>query len=112
MCQFEVEWEKFLCVWENVLCNAITLIEIKSVDPASGQNRDKIVSLLLTFFFSIFFWEHFVEEEKNKYLCQLSSSDHKEAQSVEKSVESVESSLNWMISPSRCLGSFHVLPCK
>lgn len=51
MCQFEVEWEKFLCAWENVLCNVITLIEIKSVDPASGKNRDKIISLLLIYFF-------------------------------------------------------------
>lgn len=64
MCQFEVEWEKFLCVWENVLCNAITLIEIKSVDPASGQNRDKIVSLLLTFFFLVFFFENTLWRKK------------------------------------------------
>lgn len=32
-----------------MLPNAVTLIEIKSVDPASGKNRDKIVSLLLIF---------------------------------------------------------------
>lgn len=49
MCWFEVEWEELLCEWESLLHNAIMLIEIKSVDPASGKNRDKIVTLLLFF---------------------------------------------------------------
>lgn len=49
MCCFEVEWEELLCEWKRLLRNAIMLIEIKSVDPASGKNRDKIVTLLLFF---------------------------------------------------------------
>lgn len=46
---FEVEWEKLPFEWEKLLCNAITLIETKSVDPASGKNRGQTVSLLFIF---------------------------------------------------------------
>lgn len=48
---FEAEWERLLCEWEKLLCNTITWIEIRSVYPASGKNRDKIVSLLVEVFF-------------------------------------------------------------
>lgn len=50
MCRFEAEWERLLCEREKLLCNAITLREIRSVDPVSVKNRDEIVSLHGEFF--------------------------------------------------------------
>lgn len=73
MCRFEAEWERLLREWEKLLCNAVTLRQIRSVDPASGKNRDKIVSLHVEFFFENSLW-------RRKNLCQLSSRDHREAE--------------------------------
>lgn len=53
---FEAEWERLFCEWEKLLCNAITWIELRSVDPASGKNRNKIVSLLVEVFFENSLW--------------------------------------------------------
>lgn len=50
MCRFEAEWERLLREREKLLCNAITLREIRSVDPVSVKNRDEIVSLHVEFF--------------------------------------------------------------
>lgn len=72
MCRFEAEWERLLREREKLLCNAITLREIRSVDPVSVKNRDEIVSLHVEFFF-----ENSLRRSKN--LCQLSSRDHREA---------------------------------
>lgn len=53
---FEAEWERLLCEWEKLLCNAIRPREIRYVDPASGRNRDKIVSMLVEVIFEDSLW--------------------------------------------------------
>lgn len=53
---FEAEWERLLCEWEKLLCNAVRLREIRSVDPASGKNKDKTISLHVEGFFENSLW--------------------------------------------------------